>query len=53
LNIEIDINELLSSGSTAEPDTASSGPIEVGNAYGMSASRSSTACRCAHRWQCR
>ncbi len=43
LNIEIDINELLSSSNTAEPDTSSSGPFEIGNAYGMGVSRTSTA----------
>ncbi len=37
LNIEIDINELLSSAS--EPDITDSGPYEIGNAYGMGAVR--------------
>lgn len=42
LNIEIDINELLSS-TAPEPDIAASGPFEIGNAYGMGVPRSNAA----------
>ncbi len=44
LNIEIDINELLSGGAAAS-DTDSSGMFEIGNAYGMGVSHTSTAPR--------
>ncbi|MGE0113389.1 MAG: type VI secretion system-associated FHA domain protein TagH [Steroidobacteraceae bacterium] len=42
LNVEIDINELLSS-TAPEPNVAASDPFEIGNAYGMGVARSSTA----------
>lgn len=39
LNVEIDINDLLSgAGAAAEPDIANSGPFHIGNAYGVSKS---------------
>jgi type VI secretion system protein len=38
LNIEIDINELLSGGAP-EPDLATSGPFQIGNAFGMDVQR--------------
>lgn len=37
LNVEIDINDLLSS-SAPEPDIGNSGPFHIGNAYGVSKS---------------
>lgn len=42
LNIEIDINELLSGSSTAQSDASKPSPLQIGNAYGMGASRSGT-----------
>jgi type VI secretion system FHA domain protein len=42
LNVEIDINELLSGG-LHEPDIAATGAFQIGNAFGMDIPRSTTA----------